>query len=45
MNIWDDIRLLDKGIEYVESKPKEYFDIFINAISGLASVVSSLFSV
>lgn len=45
VNIWDDVRLLDEGIEYVESKPKEYFDSFINVISGLASVISSLFSV
>lgn len=44
MNILDDVRLLDEGIEFVESKPKEYFDSFFNVVSGLASIVSSLFS-
>lgn len=44
MNIFDDVRLLDEGIEFVESKPKEYFDSFLYVISDLASIVSSLFS-
>ena len=44
VNIWDDVKLLDEGIEYIESRPKEYFDSFINAISGLTSVISALFS-
>lgn len=45
VNIWDDVRLLDGGIEYIESKPKEYFDSFISAISGIASIIGALFSV
>lgn len=44
MNIFDDVRLLDKGIQFVESKPKEYFDSLLNAVSGLSSIVSILFS-
>lgn len=42
-NILDDVRLLDEGIQFVESKPKEYFDSFLNAVSGLASIVSAIF--
>jgi hypothetical protein len=44
MNIFDDVRLLDTGIEFVEEKPKEYFGTFMDAVSGLASVVTALFS-
>lgn len=44
MNILDDVTLLDAGIEFVEEKPKEYFNAFLNAVSGLAGIVASLFS-
>lgn len=43
MNILGDVRLLDKGIEFIESKPKEYFDSFLTAVSGLASIVSMFY--
>ena len=44
VNILDDVKLLNEGVEYIESRPKEYFDSFINAIAGLASIISALFS-
>ena len=43
MNILDDVRLLDEGIQFVESKPKEYFDYFLNTVAGLASIIGVLF--
>lgn len=45
INICDDVTITSDGIEYVESKPKEYFAAFSGAISELMAIVSSFISI
>ena len=41
VGIYDDVELLDLGIEYMESKPKEFFTAFAGALKDLIPIVLS----
>lgn len=40
-NICGDVTLLEPGIEYMESKPKEYFSAFTGIIKDLLSLIAA----
>jgi len=40
IDIVGDVELLERGIEYMENKPKEYFATFAGIINGLAELIS-----
>ena len=40
-NIIGDVTLLEPGIEYMESKPKEYFSAFAGIIKGIVELIAA----
>lgn len=44
-NILDDVILLEPGIEYMESKPKEYFSSFASIVRDLIGLLSGFIAV
>lgn len=44
IDILGDLTLQESGIEYMESKPNEYFSAFFGIVKGLAEVVSYFLS-
>lgn len=44
-NIWGDVTLLPKGIQYMENKPKQYFKSFAGIVKELLSLVSAFLSI
>lgn len=45
IDILGDVTLQEPGIEYMESKPKEFFEAFSDKIAGLLSVVGAFWPV
>lgn len=41
IDIFGNVTLLESGIEYMESKPKEFFSAFTETVSGLISLISA----
>lgn len=45
INICDDITLTETAIEFIESRPKEFFDQFANVAKDILSLVSGFLSI
>ena len=45
MNIVGDVTLQERGIEYMESKPKDYFSAFAGIVKDLLALVASVLPV
>ena len=41
MDILGNVELLEPGIEYMESKPKEYFSAFAGIVKGIAELIAA----
>lgn len=41
MDILGNVELLEPGIEYMESKPKDYFSAFAGIVKGIAELIAA----
>lgn len=41
IDILGNVELLEPGIEYMESKPKEYFSVFAGIVNGIVELIAA----